>query len=358
MMRVPRLPQDRAGEGAEPLGRYRCRQGGCAWEGLIQRHASSAGADTPHESTSSALVTALSQSHWLRLWPVLLIGLAAAATLGGWLQLNKETRHGPAAQVNARFVPLGISHDGEALPDDHPLLTWADDPDSTPATLPAAVQALARAASAPASSVVAQTAGLTLRQRCAWGQPGRSPYKGTVEQALTAAKLPADIVKLIADKVRAHDNTDRLTITNAAIRGDKGGKEFDPRTVVMTYGHTLCLATRVNFKAGHQERADLYQVADKTGKRYAVMVPDVCGNVSVLAERGEAFPVKVLAAAQAQADSFAQSGSGGAHGSALGSTAGGGANSSSVPEPGTLASVALALGLLGWLRRRTKSTRR
>ena len=50
----------------------------------------------------------------------------------------------------------------------------------------------------------------------------------------------------------------------------------------MTYGTTLCLGTRVNFPAGHTEAAALYEAADHSGRVYAVMVPKVCGNVSVL----------------------------------------------------------------------------
>ncbi len=108
---------------------------------------------------------------------------------------------------------------------------------------------------------------LALRQRCAWGQPGRSPYQGTVEQALGTARLPADILQKIASKVRARHTTDRLVISNATIRTEASQRQFDPRSVVMTYGQTLCLATRVNFKPSHEERADLYQVADRNGQR-------------------------------------------------------------------------------------------
>jgi hypothetical protein len=52
----------------------------------------------------------------------------------------------------------------------------------------------------------------------------------------------------------------------------------------MTYGRTLCLETRVNFAAGHSEPADLYEALDERGRRFSVMVPDVCGNVSIISE--------------------------------------------------------------------------
>jgi hypothetical protein len=55
----------------------------------------------------------------------------------------------------------------------------------------------------------------------------------------------------------------------------------------MGFGRTMCFATRVNFTPGHLEYADLYDATDAAGRNYAVMVPYVCGNVSVLAERAE-----------------------------------------------------------------------
>jgi hypothetical protein len=53
----------------------------------------------------------------------------------------------------------------------------------------------------------------------------------------------------------------------------------------MTYGHTLCLGTRVNFRSGHVEPASLYEATGRDGRRYSVMVPDICGNVSLLSQR-------------------------------------------------------------------------
>ena len=48
---------------------------------------------------------------------------------------------------------------------------------------------------------------------------------------------------------------------------------------------TLCFNTRVNFHDGHVEKADMYEARDARGRDYAIMVPYVCNNVSVLAER-------------------------------------------------------------------------
>jgi uncharacterized protein (TIGR03382 family) len=53
----------------------------------------------------------------------------------------------------------------------------------------------------------------------------------------------------------------------------------------MAFSNTLCFDTRVNFNPGHLEYASLYEATDKNGKVYSVMVPFVCGNVSLLLER-------------------------------------------------------------------------
>jgi hypothetical protein len=46
----------------------------------------------------------------------------------------------------------------------------------------------------------------------------------------------------------------------------------------------------VNFKRDHFERASLYQAADYRGRVHSVMIPDVCGNVSVLGAEDQIGP--------------------------------------------------------------------
>jgi hypothetical protein len=57
----------------------------------------------------------------------------------------------------------------------------------------------------------------------------------------------------------------------------------------MTLGKTVCFGTRVNFQPGHVEVADIYDASDATGANVTVMVPYVCGNVSVLSERPHCY---------------------------------------------------------------------
>jgi hypothetical protein len=142
--------------------------------------------------------------------------------------------------------------------------------------------------------------GLTLRRGCQWGQPGRNPYRGTMAQALQAAQLPAEVVAAIVSQQQAGQKAGRVSISREAIRHTTDGREFDPGAVALTFGRTLCLDTRVNFAPGHQELADYYEARDDQGRLHSVMVPDVCGNVSVLGARGERGVVAGMAAVLAQ----------------------------------------------------------
>jgi hypothetical protein len=253
--RLRRSETDRLALHAGAMRRYGCAAEGCGWQGLLPRQ--------PRRPETVARAAALGASGPIGLtgwivrggWPLLLAVGALALVSGG----------PPAAPtMAAAAAPLlpGEYHDGVEIAEQHPLLQ----------------------AAAPA---VAGVQRLALRQGCAWGLPGRNPYRGTVEQALVTAKLPAEVIERIAHKVKAGQVDDRLTIDNAAIRTQRGQRDFEPGNVAMTYGKTLCVNTRVNFRPGHVERASLYEAADKGGRLYAVMVPDVCGNVSVLGARME-----------------------------------------------------------------------
>ena len=182
----------------------------------------------------------------------------------------------------------GESHDGLALrdrqaPTGGPLLRVLADPPADPPAAP-----------------VGAASGLTLRQGCAWGQPGRQPYRGTTEQALSAAGLPHEVVRQIAAMRLAGGRSGRLAISRSAIRQVDGPRAFNPRSMAMSFGLTLCLNTRVNFAPGHVEPADLYEARDASGRMYSVMVPDVCGNVTVLGARAEGGVVAGVAATLTQ----------------------------------------------------------
>ena len=294
MQRVPRLPEDRLPGAPPSLRRFRCLQAVCGWEGLIERSGNARlrsplepGFDLdvdpsspfgpagqpqvdllPPEHTALAqdraprpgLVTRKPRSR--RRGALHLLGLGMA--LSALALLRSPDTPGPLAQLGRGLqgVPLGQSHDGEELPAGHP---WK-------------LQTVASAA-----HVALGESPLSLRRHCRWGEPGRSPYRGTVEQALAAARVPPAVAQQLALKIKARQPVERLVIDNRSVRSAQGGaRVYAAQGIAMAFGTTMCLGTRVHFKPGHQEAADLYEVADGNGRRTAVMVPDVCGNVSVL----------------------------------------------------------------------------
>ena len=301
-----RQPSDRAALVAGRFWRYRCQTAGCGWQGLVDGLALSVPA-TPARPAVSQIVRKLAAA--------LLAGvaLAASAVLLG--------THADAGWPDRPEQPLAVgeSDDGQAV-----RVLTPSAPPSPGAALP-----------------------LALRRGCAWGKPGRNPYQGTVAQALTAARLPADLVGPLADKIRRRETTDRVLISSAAIRTVGSQREFSPKGFSMAFGHMMCQQSRVNFAPGHVEQADFYEVADGAGQKVAVMVPDVCGNVAVLSAAAERDPVRRLLArtvallqrafwegstAGEPAPAFAVGGIGRPH---------------EVPEPGTLGCVIAALA--AWL---------
>lgn len=176
------------------------------------------------------------------------VGAAAGAA---WHQASLPT----LVQQRATLPP-GEYHDGDPLPVAHIL------------TLPAA------RANAP----------LDLRGACVWGRPGRDPYRGSVAEALRTAQLPAAVQAKLIAKVAANQPDARLIIANDGIRSETGTRRFSAESFAMTYGRTMCLEARVNFPTGHTEPASLYEVQVESGRRYSLMIPDVCGNVSIIAD--------------------------------------------------------------------------
>ncbi len=322
--RTPRKDADRALALGSAMRRYRCRAPGCTWEGLLPRQPShrrarrhtAAPAPDLASATAAAPAAATHRWRWWGLAPVLAAGLFSGA-------LAAMLVRGLAGSAGAVDLPPGMHHEGVAISATHPLL-------QAPPSAGPEVQRL------------------TLRQGCAWAQPGRSPYRGDVEQALVTARLPTEVVQRIALKVRAGQPDDRLQISNAAIRAQRDAREFDPRNLAMTYARTLCVNTRVNFKPGHTEAASLYEAADQQGRLHSVMVPDVCGNVSVLGvrmERRRAQAVPVLA--DPSGDSIPVLRTVWVEDDPDGRVR-------QVPEPGTLANVlaglAAAVAVAGWQR--------
>ncbi len=273
--------------------RYRCDDPQCGWQGLVGRE----------DKGVAALAKALT---WRSRLTWLLVGVGLAMSGMGALLTAAKPR--PAPQRVAEVSPGGAQPDGSLDRDELQLIPGLHYQGTE---LPPADVRVAR-----------NSTPLKLRHNCVWGEPGRTPYRGTVEQALTATQmLPPEVVKRISQMVEYGWTRDRVEISRTVIRSIDGRRFFKPQISVMAFGDSLCFETQVNFPPGHIEYAALYEAADRSGKTYSVMVPYVCNNVSVLGARAErSLP----------------------------------APSTQVPEPASWLIACTALGVLAWQRSRGK----
>ena len=238
--------------------RYHCSDPSCAWEGIVS--------NIDHSETHAGAQQARLARRAQALWFVAGIAVALAGTQGARMYLAKkaereaaEARALAAAKRLASLpapVEVGEIVDGEVLAEDD--LRRTDNPSP-----------------------------LNLRRGCAWGVPGRNPYLGTVSQALSATRMPASAIAKFEALIAKKMVSDRVEITREGITTVSKRRSFDALSFDMAFGNTMCFNTRVNFRPGHVEHADLYEATDADGKRYAVMVPYVCGNVAVLGDREE-----------------------------------------------------------------------
>jgi hypothetical protein len=355
--RIPRRPEDRIVSATPPIRRYRCCDaGGCGWEGTLAVTWIDTGMEHRARALARVRMARIAQSRFI--FPAL-IGFAGIALGASGARLYDTLAPAWLAGSTGN-VPLGVSDFGRPLPENHPFLQQPIDPPAIAVRTAAADSAWSTDAS-PAQS--ADDAPLSLRENCAWGEPGRAPYKGTVQQALKSARLPEDVVALFERKIREHEISDVVEIRNDEIRGVQSDAAFEPRAIKLTFAKTLCLNSRVNFKPGHVERADLYEARDARGVTYSVMVPYVCGNVSVLGARTAlddrpSFPAQGPGAPWAQSPpSPAPRGAqpslrSGAQGVPMPVPFSAPLNANSVPEPGTWTLILGSLALVGWFIRR------
>jgi len=287
LVRLHRHALDRWISVFRSVHRYRCTDASCGWEGLVGRE--------PTGLHQPAALTWFSRLAWM-------LGgasLAVAGMTAVWLSQRGRQVARPATSPTAvsaardsvaeQFqVAAGLHDDGSALVQIDPRVAK----NATP---------------------------LTLRRDCIWGVPGRTPYRGTVEQALTATQLlPPEVVQRISQMAEHGWTKDRVQISRTAIRSIDGRHLFRPEIPAMGFGNSMCFDTKVNFPPGHVEYAALYEAEDRAGKTYSVMVPFVCNNVSVLGVRAESVPP-----------------------------------GGQLPEPSSWVPVVTALGALAWLRRRS-----
>lgn len=251
---------------------YQCGQAGCGWRGRFARNALGhllLDLQGTAQDTAQLLARHRVAAAVVALGSTLII---APLAWWGW-KLSRE------APQRLAVAPPGKSYYGHRVERSHPLLTRVA---YRPEPMPAGTSPAGSRSGAPGLAEEDIAHGLSLRTGCAWGQPGANPYRGTVRQALMAAGLPPEVVQAIADQAARGAKVERLRIDNEGIVALSSGRRFSARDIAMTYGMSLCLKTRVNFKPGHSEGADLYEASDATGRQYAVMIPEVCNNVSVI----------------------------------------------------------------------------
>jgi hypothetical protein len=332
--RVPRIAGDRRLTGAGAVRRYRCVGAQCLWEGII-----AAQPVTPARGIGRDWRVAAR-----RIVPVAILLVAVAygftakdpklAERQAWEAIAIAASERPAGSMPP--LAMGESFDGAPLAHDD-----------------------ARKPAKPAQ--------LVLRRACAWGVPGRDPYKGTVAQALGAAKLPEPLVRKFGALIEMKLVSAQVQITREGITSLKTGRPIEYKSMDMAFGNTMCFNTRVNFKPGHVELADLYQTVDEDGKVHTVMVPYACGNVTVLGDRddrdnrtdgdvlGDRFERAPGATGNANngvAGRNAQAARKDINSSA--GSAGTGTGITSVPEPATLALFAGGVVGLAWLANRRR----
>jgi hypothetical protein len=247
--RVHRHALDRFASIFRKVHRYRCLDAHCGWHGLLGR-------DSPGAPASPRWRTPLI---WFVIGATSALAAVQVVRMVRQSELEEAQRLAAAqrgAEAQSRATPPGEDFTGAPLPPTD-------------------------------ARVVSNPSPLRLRRSCAWGVPGANPYRGTVEQALAAAQLPEAVARQIADMAARGKVYEQVAITRNGIHTMDGRRDFGTYARAMAFGDTLCFNTRVNFPAGHTEYAALYQTSDDRGKAYAVMVPYVCGNVSVLGEREE-----------------------------------------------------------------------
>lgn len=229
--------------------RYRCVDPACGWEGVLGRDR----------------VGAADEMRWPALMMTFAAGAVAALLVVQGVRVVQQRAAAKAraeatqvkgVEAQSRATPAGADFPGVPLPGED-------------------------------ERVVSNPSPLQLRHSCAWGVPGGNPYRGTVAQALASARLPPEVVRKIADMAERGWVHDQVEISREGIRTVNGQRRFGADVRAMAFGDTLCFNTRVNFAPGHVEYAALYEAEDAAGKRYTVMVPYVCQNVSVLGEREE-----------------------------------------------------------------------
>jgi hypothetical protein len=118
---------------------------------------------------------------------------------------------------------------------------------------------------------------------CSWNQPGRNPYRGTVQEAVSRyVGIPAPTRAALVEKMERRAADDNVVITRDAIVGKDS---YAPEIAAMHFGRqTVCdRVTRERWPDTAREPAAVY-----CEDGYCLIVPRICGNVSRVSRAGAA----------------------------------------------------------------------
>jgi hypothetical protein len=234
VVRAHRRLRDRIVSIFHDVRRYRCRAADCGWQGLLRQSTDARSSRTGFARARAVLIV-------LGVSLMSLVGVSAAVYWNGMRAMPAPL----AAGTSTAGVPLA--------PDD----PRGDGDDRSKA----------------------------LRRGCVWGGPGESPYLGTIAAALTAARVPDDVVRKIEILREGRIVGDRVEISSDGIGTPDHRRYFGHTVSAMALGDVLCFSTRVNVPADMIVSADLYELLAENGSRFTIMVVAQGGQVAVLDEQ-------------------------------------------------------------------------
>jgi hypothetical protein len=260
--RIHRRGFDRFVDAFIPIGRFRCKDKGCDWQGRQTdvRDGRPAWQNLVRSPATMFLALAL---------------LGPIAGIGAWYFGSRMLDHGDNDDVARQVVLSPGKAPGSATAQVHAP------PAGAVAAAPAPVQPPAAAPKVPRETAAEEPA-----RDCVWEGPARQPYTGgTIETALNAAQLPPEIVGKVVTMHLRGLVSDRLEITSAGIRSADQQRRFSDVAKVMALEGRICYQTRIRIPAGVSIPADLYDLIDGGSTRYSVMISPSGGNVALLEEQ-------------------------------------------------------------------------
>lgn len=139
---------------------------------------------------------------------------------------------------------------------------------------------------------VALAGAIAIRPRCDWHDPGADRYTGNVVAAVDHyVDIPPAIRDRLKERMAVHAYDDIVSVTRDGIRGQH---DYEPGIAGMHFGkNKVCrTVTRKQWPAAREVLGLVY-----CEQHYCLMVPTVCGNVSMIVRRPGEDPLDIAPAA-------------------------------------------------------------